>query len=383
MSQLFGWPRANGQIGIRNHVALIPAMPYAVPVCRRIADQVAGTAVITHLNGRGQAGDDLELTRSALVGVALNPNVAAAVVVGFEPKTTEAIAERIRAGGKAVESVLISGRGSLTAAEQGARAALDLVLKASRVERVPFGPGDLVIGAECGGSDATSGLASNPSVGAAMDRIVEAGGIVMFNEVHELIGAEAGLCARAADERVARRIMEITQYAVDEAFAAGVDIADTNPAPDNIAGGITTLEEKSLGAVAKGGTSVIRGVLEFGQSAPGPGLYIQNAPPPAPESIASMVASGAHIVVFTTGKGNPAGSPVTPIIKVSANPESVETMPENIDLDLSAVLLGGATIADGGRLVWDEIMTVASGGLTRAEVLGHDEFNIPRIGPVL
>src|SRR5690606_38785957 len=130
--------------------------------------------------------------------------------------------------------------------------------------------------------------------------------IVMFNEVHELIGAEVGLCAQAADESVAQRIMEITQYAVDEAFAAGVDIADTNPAPDNIAGGITTLEEKSLGAVAKGGTSPIRGILEFGEAAPGPGLYIQNSPPPAPESVGSLIAGGAQIVVFTTGKGNPA-----------------------------------------------------------------------------
>jgi altronate dehydratase large subunit len=380
-----GYARPDGSVGIRNYVALIPAMPYALPVARQIAAQVAGTRVVTHLNGRGQAGADLDLTRTTLAALAANPNVAATMIIGFEPKTAHAIADlaKVAAPGRPVEVVVVTGQGTLSAAQQGSRVALDLVLGASRGERVPFDLSQLVVGAECGGSDATSGLASNPSVGAAMDQVIAAGGTVMFNEVQELIGAEPGLVARAANEEVARRILEITDKAVQEAKDAGVDIADANPAPDNIAGGLTTLEEKSIGAVAKGGTTTIMGILDYGQRAPGPGLYIQDAPAPAPESVASMLAGGCHLVVFTTGKGNPAGSPLAPVIKVCAHPETVRTMRENIDVDLSGVIEGRSTIKDGGDLVLAEILAVVRGGLTKAEVLGHDEFNIPRIGPVL
>ena len=383
--QLLGYARPDGQIGVRNIVAIIPAMPYALPVARQIAGQVYGTRVITHLNGRGQAGADLDLTRMTLAALAANPNVAATLVVGFEPKTAHAIASLAAAAapGRRVETVVVTGKGTLRAVEEGARVALDLVLGASRVDRVPFGLGDLIVGAECGGSDATSGLASNPAVGSAMDRIVDAGGTVMFNEVQELIGAETALITRAANSEVARRILEITDKAVREAKDAGVDIADANPAPDNIAGGLTTLEEKSIGAVAKGGTSKIMGILDFGQRSPGPGLFIQDAPAPAPESTASMLAGGCHLIVFTTGQGNPAGSPLAPVIKVCAHPDTVVQMPENIDVDLSGVIAGQQTIRDGGDRVLAEILAVAAGGLTRAEILGHDEFNIPRIGPVL
>ena len=381
--EFLGYRREDGGVGVRNHVAIIPAMPYALPVARAIVQYVKGTTLVEHLNGRGQSADDLEFTFRTLEGVARNGNVGATLVVGFEPTGPAKLAERISASGKPVDQLAIVGQGSLRTLERGARLASQMVQHVSRTAPEPFDAAELFVGAECGGSDATSGIVSNPALGGAMDRLVERGGTVTFNEVQEIIGAEAGLAERAANEGVARRIYEITEKAVFEARAAGVDITEANPAPDNVAGGITTLEEKSLGAVQKGGTTTVQSVLDFGEAPSCPGLHVMDAPAPAAESMAAMAAAGCQIIVFTTGKGNPSGTPVVPVLKVSANPQTVVDSADNIDVDLSDVITQGTTLETAASRIWDEIVAVGRGMRTKAEILGHDEFNITRIGPSL
>lgn len=381
--KITGYRRPDGRFGIRNHVLLIPAMPYALPVARHISSLVRGTTVVTHLNGRGHATFDLEFTRKNLVGLADNPNVGAVLVVGFEPKGAAVLAERIEALGKPVRLVTVVGSGSLQAAAEGARMATELVQMTTAQQREEFDLAQLFIGAECGGSDATSGIISNPATGRAMDRLVEAGGTVTFNEVQELVGAEQGLADRAVNAQVAERIWQITQEAVDEAKAAGVDINEANPAPDNIAGGLTTLEEKAIGSAMKGGSSPVVSVIEYGEPPSQPGLHVMNAPAPAAESTGAMLAAGAQLIVFTTGQGNPAGTPIAPVIKVCANPQTIEQAGDNIDVDVSGVITGDLDEAQATERIWEQIGQVCNGMLTRAEIYGHDEYNIPRIGPVL
>jgi altronate dehydratase large subunit len=256
-----------------------------------------------------------------------------------------------------------------------------MVIEASELVREPCAVDALTVAVECGGSDTTSGLASNPAVGRFSDRLVDAGGTVILSEPAEFMGAEHLLAARAVEPEDAQRIVDMVRWFEDEAARHGVDMRGTNPTPDNIEGGLTTLEEKSLGAIAKGGTRPIVEVIDYAQAPSKKGLVVMNTPSAACESMTGLAAGGAQIIVFSTGRGNAIGAPIAPTVKVTANPNTARSMAENIDVDLSGVLTGGEDLDSAGARVWDRVMRTASGVLTSCEVLGEEQLSVSRFGP--
>jgi len=352
------------------------------PTAHRIADMVNGTVVISTPFGRGQFGYDRDMTHKTLAGLATHPNIAAVLILSLSMETAEVLLKPVEASGKRVKALgLQETGGTLALTVAGARIAADMVLEASELVSRPCPLIDLVIGVECGGSDATSGLAGNPATGAFADRFVDQGGTIVLSEPAEWMGAEHLLAARAQNQKDKDRIVEMVRTFEDIALQAGLDMAKTNPTPDNKAGGLTTLEEKSLGAIAKGGTRPIMQVLEYAEQPCQKGLVVMNTPSAACESMSGLVGGGCQIVVFSTGRGNSIGAPeVAATIKVSGNPHTVKSMPENIDLDLSPIITQDETIDEAGGRIWDLVIKVAGGRLTTAEVLGECQLSVSRYG---
>ena len=257
----------------------------------------------------------------------------------------------------------------------------DLVVEASEAARQPCSFSDLVVAVECGGSDTTSGLASNPAVGRFADRFVDAGGTIILSEPAEFMGAEHLLAARAENPADAERIRAMVRWFEDEAKRNGVDMRGINPTPDNIAGGLTTLEEKSLGAIAKGGTRPIVEVVGYADRPEKRGLVIMDTPSAACESMTGLLGGGAQVIIFSTGRGNTIGAPVAPTVKVTGNPHTARAMPENIDVDVSGIISAGETLDTAAARLWLEVMKVAAGKVTRAEVLHEDQLSVSRFGP--
>jgi altronate dehydratase large subunit len=239
----------------------------------------------------------------------------------------------------------------------------------------------LLLGLECGGSDATSGLAANPALGVASDLLIAEGGTCLLSETTESIGAEHVLARRAVDDHVRRKLLAIVRACEDRALQMGEDLRGSQPTPGNLAGGITTLEEKSLGCIHKAGSAPIQGVLEYAERPARTGLYVMDTPGMDVESMVGLAAGGVQVMVFTTGRGTPTGNPIMPVIKVTANRQTADRMADNIDLNLSGVIDGTLTIEQAGKRIFDEIIAVAGGKLTQAERLGHAEFGIYRVGP--
>jgi altronate dehydratase large subunit len=266
--------------------------------------------------------------------------------------------------------------GTIKATEKGVRIAQKMVQDALQMERQPNDVSTLIVGLKCGGSDLTSGLAANPAVGIASDLIIKRGGTVFMGETPEIMGAEHLLAKRAADEKVANRIYEIIDWWEQRAKNEGVRFHLITSG--NIEGGLTTIEEKSLGAVYKAGSSVIQGVLDYAERPEGKGLYIMNTTGDDLNSNTGMLAGGAHMILFTTGRGSPVGTPLAPVIKITGNPRTYETMKDNMDINAGMIIEGEETIEDVGHRIFNEILNVASGKKTKAEVLGHNEFAIFR-----
>ncbi|MFG1424562.1 UxaA family hydrolase [Roseixanthobacter glucoisosaccharinicivorans] len=377
-----GFRRADGTLGIRNLLAVISATDAANPVARRLAAAVPDAVALTPLYGRGQLGDDLDLSIGTMAGLGLNPNVYAVLVVSLEPVAGERVAALIRSGGKPVETLSIQGcLGTRNMMEAG-RAILERwQADAAALERSAFSPAELTIGLECGGSDSSSGLVSNPAIGILCDRMVDAGARLVFSEPVELLGGEAALDARAASPDVARQVRETILKYERIAEAAHVNLNAVNPAPDNIKGGLTTIEEKSLGAMCKSGSRPLRGVLAYGAAAPAPGLWLMDAPAPATENITALSAGGAHIILFGTGALNSIGSPVSPTIKICGNPRTCATMAEHIDVPLDDIVTGDTSLAEAAARIEACMQDVARGTLTAAERLGELEIAISRIRP--
>jgi altronate dehydratase large subunit len=379
-----GYKRDDGTVGVRNHVLILPTTVCASHVAKRIAEEVQGVFPLIHEHGCAQKGADLEQTKRILFGIARNPNVAAVLVVGLGCETIGApeAQEEIARSKKPVETLIIQEvGGTIKSIVKGADIARKMLEYASRLGREEVGVESLVVGTQCGGSDACSGISGNPSSGYASDLVVKAGGTVILAETTEMIGAEHLLAERAADENVAQQLIRLVHRVEDRARTLGVDMRGANPAPGNIAGGITTLEEKSLGAVVKAGTSTINEVVEHGYKPSRKGLVIMDSPGQDTSSIAGELASGAQIITFTTGRGSPVGSPIAPVIKIATNSQMFSTMMDNMDINAGTIIDGDETPQEVGQRIFDEILEVASGKLTKSEILGHRELSIDRLNP--
>jgi altronate dehydratase large subunit len=379
-----GYKRPDGTVGVRNYVLILPTVVCASHVAKRISEEVQGTVSLVHEHGCAQNGEDKEQTKRVLTGIAKNPNVSAVLVVGLGCETigVPEVAEEIAKSGKPLETLIIQDNGgTLESIRKGSQIAQKLVNYASQLKREEFGIESLIVATQCGGSDACSGISANPASGYASDLVVKAGGTVILAETTEIIGAEHLLAERGVDKDVSQKILWFVQRVEDRAKAIGVDIRLANPAPGNIAGGITTLEEKSLGAVVKAGTCTINEVVDYGVKPSCKGLVIMDSPGQDTASIAGELASGAQIVTFTTGRGSPVGSPIAPVIKIATNSLMYSRMLDNMDVNAGTIVDGTETIEEAGERIFDEILEVASGKLTKSEILGHREFSIDRLHP--
>lgn len=382
MTDFAGYRRADGRVGVRNHVVILSAMDNSNAAANRIGGMVQGTVVLTTPFGRTQIGHDAEMTVKTLAEFGCHPNVAAVLVLGLNAEIADSLAARIAPSGKPVETLgLQECGGPIELTARGARIATDMVVAASRLRREPCPFADLVVGVECGGSDTTSGIASNPALGDFSDRFVDAGGTIVLSEPAEFMGAEHILAERAGNPEDAQAIRDMVKWFEDEAGRAGVDMRGINPTPDNIQGGLTTLEEKSLGAIIKGGTRPVTQVIGYAERPAKRGLVIMNTPSAACESMTGLAGGGAQIILFSTGRGNAIGAPVAPTIKVSGNPNTVTTMREIIDLDVSGILTEGESVDAAGARLRTHVHETAEGTLTRCEVLGEEQLAVSRWGP--
>jgi altronate dehydratase large subunit len=383
-----GYRRTDGRVGTRNHVLVVPTVICSAVVAERIAASMAPVAVaLPHLAGCGQLGPDLRVTHDTLAAYCGHPNVGAVIVValGCEQVVAQVLAETARRHGKPAEIVAIQAEGgTLRATEAGSRIAETLAGSLAGAKPEPCDISELVLSLKCGGSDYTSGLASNPVLGRVTDRLVDLGGSAVLGEIAEILGAEHLLAARASSEAAAARLIQVVTRVEAEARALGLDIRGTQPSPGNIRGGLTTIEEKSLGATHKGGE---RAALEevVGYAAPirRKGLTVMDTPGLDVEAVTGMVGGGAQVVVFTTGLGTPTGNPIAPVIKITGNARTARQMADNTDLDVSGIMDDSETLDHAADRLFAELLEVASGRPTAAERLGHREFAIHRRNPTI
>jgi len=388
--KFLGFRRPDGSAGVRNYLIIIPSVVCAGHVADLIASELAqsagpGTVIaIGNRHGCSQLGMDRDQTFRTLVGTAVNPNVGAALIVGLgcETISAEEIAHEVSRAGTPVEAVGIQELGGTQrTVERGVEIAQVMLKGISSLQREPADIAELILGTECGGSDTSSGFSANPAVGYAADLLVQQGGTVVLSETTEFIGAEHLLWRRAATAGLGDRIVAMAKRVEQSAIDLGVDLLGANPSPGNIAGGITTIEEKSLGCIYKSGTAPINGVFAYGERVCERGLVIMDTPGNDVVSITGMAAGGVHLVVFTTGRGTPAGAPIVPVIKVATNSGLYTRMEDNLDINAGTIIAGQETIEEVGRRIFDTIVAVASGEQTKAERWGHREFSIGRIAP--
>ena len=386
MSMAFdGFRRTDGTVGVRNHVLILSVTGLTGPSARRIGRAVPGARVITTPYGSGLMGADGELQRRALTGLGRHPNVGATLVVGATAPLVAQITADIRSTGKPAEPLILDecDHDAITLTERGTRIAARMMLEVSRQRRSRIELRELFLGMECGRSDPSSGLVANPLVGRIADAIVDAGGRAVFGETVEWLGAEHLLARRAVTPDVARAIEAAVARREQAAVAAGMDLLGNNPGPTNVAAGLSTIEEKSLGAIAKGGRSPIQGVIGIAESPGRAGLYVMDAPAYAPESVSGMVAAGAQLVLFTTGVGNSYVSALAPTIKISGNPVAGARLREQLDFDASAVFDRRESLDAAAARLTQVVLEVASGTLTWGEILDEGEEVISRLGPAL
>lgn len=378
-----GYRRCDGRVGVRNHVLVLASVQCANGAVRRIAQLAPGVVPLTHVYGCSQLGDDLAQTTRVLQEFASHPNVASVLLVGLgcESLDTAALAERLAASGVAVRRLVIQEEGGAAAtAARGAAIAAELLADAAHARREPIPLSELILGLECGGSDAWSGITANPALGIASDRLVAAGGTVVLSEIPEFIGAEELLAARATPA-LAGEIRAAVYRWEDAARIMGVDMRGAQPTPGNIAGGLTTIEEKSLGAITKGGSSAVNALIGYACRPAARGLVLMDTPGNDGESVTGMVAGGSQVVAFTTGRGTPLGCPIAPVIKIATNTPMAERLADDIDLDAGAAISAGEPLEEIGARILAEVIAVASGKETAAERWGNGEFAINVIGP--
>jgi altronate dehydratase large subunit len=384
-----GYRRHDGRVGVRNHVLVVPTVICAAVVAERVVAALPDgmSVALPHTAGCGQLGPDLYVTHDTLSAYCQHPNVGAVLVValGCEQVVATTLAEAARRAGKPSRIVAIqTAGGTLRAIEQGRALAMELADEVSGAGREWCDVGSLILSVKCGGSDYTSGLASNPTLGRVVDRLVDMGGSAVLGEVAEIMGAEHLLAARAARPDVAARLIRVIDRVEAETMALGLDIRGTQPSPGNIRGGLTTIEEKSLGATHKGGErSTLEDVVPYSARITRKGLTVMDTPGLDVESVTGMVGGGAQVVVFTTGLGTPTGNPIAPVIKVTGNARTARTMGDNLDLDVSGIMDDSETIDAAADRLLELVLDVCSGRPTAAERLGHREFAIHRRNPTI
>lgn len=383
--KISGYKRENGRYGIRNYLLILPASVCSSDTAKRIADNIDGAISIPNQHGCCQIGDDYLNTVRTLVGFAKNPNVGAVLIVGLGCEGIQAgvLKEQIKESGKPVEAITIQQEGgTIKAIAKGTEIASRLAAHVRKQQKVEFDISELVLGLECGGSDPTSGLASNPTIGVASDKLVSLGGSSILSETTEVIGAEHLIAARFEDVKAREKFLQMVKNVEAHSAASGNDLREGQPTPGNKEGGLTTIEEKSLGCMHKAGNSPFTGVLEYGEEIPHDkkGLYFMDSPGQDIDSITGMVASGAQIIVFSTGRGTPTGSPIAPVIKITGNTGTYNNMIDNIDINAGKIITEGVSLPDMGEELFDLMVRVCNGEPTKAEALGHREFGIYKIG---
>jgi len=386
--QFKGYRRPDGKVGIRNQVLILPSVVCANRVARGISQAVAGTTWVEHQHGCTQLGADAELTARVLVAHGTHPNVSGVIVIGLGCETIRAqdIAAEIKkqCSYKNVATIIIQDEGgSVKAIGSGVSIAREFVGAASAGEREWIDASELILGTECGGSDACSGISANPALGVTSDMLIDAGGSVILAETTEIIGAEHLIAARAVNPQVARKCFDVINACEASANKMGVDMRGSQPTPGNIAGGLSSIEEKSLGCIYKAGTRPLQDVIEYAAPVTQKGLVWMDTPGQDIEQLTGMAAGGCHLVVFTTGRGTCCGSPIVPTIKVATNTALFERMNDNIDINAGTVITGEENVEQVGRRIFAEMLDVASGKLAKAEILGFNDFAIRRIGPTM
>lgn len=374
-----GYRRPDNTVGVRNHVVIIPLDDLSNTAAIGVSKLIEGTLPLPHPYGRLQFGADLELFFRTMIGTGCNPNVAAAVVIGIEPNWTDRIADGIARTGKDVEAFYIERHGDLRTIERAARAAKGLLHKASEMSREPADISELVMSVKCGESDTTSGLASNPTVGRLVERVIAAGATVLFGETSEITGAEHIVADRMRTSELKERFLRIFHDYVSFIEKQGADLLGSQPTQGNIAGGLTTIEEKAMGNIQKIGRAKVDGVLNPAEEPPGKGLYFMDTSSAAAECITLFAAAGSVVHVFSTGQGNIVGNPIIPVIKLSANPVTVSTMSEHIDVDVSTILTLEKTLDQAADDLFEMLIRTVSGRRTAAEILGHKEFVLTKL----
>lgn len=378
-----GWRRKNGRVGVRNHVIILPLDDLSNAASESVANNIKGTMAIPHSYGRLQFGEDLELHFRTLIGTGSNPNVAAVIVIGIEPEWTGRVVRGIATTGKPVTGFAIEKHGDIKTVADASRKAKEYLQWASGLERQKCQVKDLWVSVKCGESDTTSGLASNPTVGNFIDKFDAWGATTCFGETSEITGAELNCAERGKTKKIGQKFLNTWQAYMDEVIEPNKtdDLSDSQPTKGNIEGGLTTIEEKAFGNLEKIGKKTnyidVLGPAETPRK--GPGLYFMDTSSAAAECVTLQAAAGFVVHLFPTGQGNIIGNPIKPVIKLSANPRTVRTMGEHVDLDVSGILRREMTLNKAGEALIDITIRTCNGRLTAAEALGHREFVLTKL----
>jgi (2R)-sulfolactate sulfo-lyase subunit beta len=378
-----GWRRENGRVGVRNHVIILPLDDLSNAACEAVANNIKGTMALPHAYGRLQFGEDLDLHFRTLIGTGANPNVAAVVVIGIEDQWTKRVVDGIAKTGKPVTGFGIEGHGDIATVAKASYVAKQYAQWASELRREECSISELWVSTKCGESDTTTGLASCPTVGNMYDKLIPHGIYGVFGETSEITGAEHLAKERAISKKVGEKWFKVWNAYQDDVIEAHKtdDLSDSQPTKGNIAGGLTTIEEKALGNLEKIGRECrYIDVLEPAEAPrKGKGLYYMDTSSAAAECVTLMAAGGYVVHTFPTGQGNVIGNPIVPVIKISGNPKTIRTMGEHIDVDVSGILRRDMTIPQAGDALIDIIVRTANGRLTAAEALGHREYVMTKL----
>ena len=376
-----GYRRENGRVGARNHVVILPLDDLSNAACEAVANNIKGTMALPHAYGRLQFGADLDLHFRTLIGTGSNPNVAAVVVIGIEDGWSKKVADGIAATGKPVAHFGIEGHGDHETIRRASQKAREFVQWASELRREERPLEELWVSTKCGESDTTSGCGANPTVGNAFDKLYPHGVTLVFGETTELTGGEHLVAARCRNEAVRKKfqfVFDRYQEVINRHKTS--DLSESQPTKGNIAGGLTTIEEKALGNIQKiGRKCIVDGVLDKAETPTGPGLWFMDSSSAAAEMVTLCAAAGYVVHFFPTGQGNVIGNPILPVIKLCANPRTVRTMSEHIDVDVSGLLRKEMTPDQAGDKLLECMFRTANGRLTAAEALGHREFVLTRL----